>query len=243
MVARSQRFQGAINKAKVSCVNGGESVQNHFPQDEKVVTRSQGGGSVQEDYKLSRYACYLIAQNGDPRKEQIASAQKYFAIKTREAEVVIPKALEEIEVLKLRVELVTVEQQLLDTRHYLTTALPKVVGDRTLGVTEVKDIEYRDRIISGNEIINAGDTINKTELCRRYGVLTKDYKMQILHLVETGRGKVHETWVHPEIAIDFAEWLSPEFSSFVKRIFIRYLKGDRARKDKIYSRSNFPIGS
>ena len=128
------------NKAKVSCVNGGQLIKNHFTASGKMVERAQGGGSVQDDYNLSRYACYLIAQNGDPRKEQIASAQKYFAIKTREAEVVIPKALEEIEVLKLRVELVTVEQKLLDTRHYLTTALPKVVGDRTLGVTEVKDI-------------------------------------------------------------------------------------------------------
>lgn len=205
-----------------------------------MVTRAQGGGSVQENYNLSRYACYLIAQNGDPRKEQIASAQRYFAIKTREAEVVVPKALEEIEILKLRVELVTMErekaiteQKLLDTRHYLTTALPKVVGDRILGVTEVRDIEYRDRIISGNEIINAGDTINKTELCRRYGVLTKDYHLRISQVVEAKPGKVPETWVYPEIAIDFAEWLSPEFSSFVKRIFIRYLKGDRVRRDKI----------
>lgn len=169
--------------------------ENHFPASRKMVTRAQGGGSATSDYKLSRYACYLIAQNGDPRKEQVASAQRYFAIKTREAEVVIPLALEEIEVLKLRVELVTVEQKLLDTRHYLTTALPKVVGDRTLGVTEVKDIEYRDHIISGNEIITAGDTINKTELCRRYGILTRnakpDYKeMQLIGrklLVKNGR--------------------------------------------------------
>jgi hypothetical protein len=68
-----------------------------------------------------------------------------------------------------------------------------------------------------------------------------DYKVGIPDLMETGRGKSSETWVHPEIAIDFAEWLSPEFSSFVKRIFIRYLKGDHARRDKIYSRSiQFP---
>ena len=69
-----------------------------------MVTRAQGGGREQDDYNLSCYACYLIAQNGDPRKEQIASAQRYFAIKTCESEVVIPKALEEIEIIKLRVD-------------------------------------------------------------------------------------------------------------------------------------------
>ena len=107
--SKYERFQNAISKAKVSCSNGGEVVQNHFSTSGKMVTRAQGGGSVQEDYNLSRYACYLIAQNGDPRKEQIASAQRYFAIKNREAEVVIPLA--EIEILKLKVELVTRERE------------------------------------------------------------------------------------------------------------------------------------
>jgi hypothetical protein len=68
-------------------------------------------------------------------------------------------------------------------------------------------------------------------------LLTKDLDLRISQVIETRLGKDSETWVHPEIAIDFAEWLSPEFSSFVRRIFIRYLKGDRARRDKIYSRS------
>ena len=101
--AKYQRFQNAINKAKVSCSNGGQLIDHHFPGGGKMVTRAQGGGREQDDYNLSCYACYLIAQNGDPRKEQIASAQRYFAIKTYESEVVIPKALEEIEILKLRV--------------------------------------------------------------------------------------------------------------------------------------------
>ena len=190
--AKYERFQNAINKAKVSCSNGGEPIENHFPASGNLVTRAQGGGSVQENYNLSRYACYLIAQNGDPRKEQIASAQKYFAVKAREAEITIPKALEEIEVLKLRVKLVTMErekaiaeQKLLDTRHYLTTALPKVVSDRILGITEVKEIEYRDRIISDNKLINDSDTINKTELCKRYGILTRNGKPDYKKLNDT----------------------------------------------------------
>ena len=68
----------------------------------------------------------------------------------------------------------------------------------------------------------------QSQRCKRtIDVLVRESDITISDVVETRRGKVHETWVHPEIAIDFAEWLSPEFSSFVKRIFIRYLKGDR----------------
>lgn len=59
----------------------------HFAKAGNLVERSQGGGSSQSDYKLSRYACYLTAMNGDPRKTEIAQAQSYFAIKTREAEL------------------------------------------------------------------------------------------------------------------------------------------------------------
>ena len=62
--------------------------------------------------------------------------------------------------------------------------------------------------------------------------------MQILHLVEAKPGKVPETWASPEMAIDFAEWLSLEFSSFVKRIFIRYLKGDHTLAAEILARDH-----
>lgn len=80
------KFEGVIDRAKQACSNTGNSVDNHFICFEKVVKRPQGGGSAQVDYKLSRYSCYLIAMNGDPRKLEIASAQSYFAIKTTEAE-------------------------------------------------------------------------------------------------------------------------------------------------------------
>lgn len=65
-----------------------------------------------------------------------------------------------------------------------------------------------------------------------------DLEVGIPDLMEVRRGKDSETWVHPEIAIDFAEWLSPEFSSFVKRIFIRYLKGDRTLAAEILARDH-----
>ena len=83
-----ERFQNAIDKAMEACKNAGEIVENHFPGAGKMV--SLGSGSVREvsDYMLTRYACYLIAQNGDSRKPEISFAQNYFAVQTRVAEIV-----------------------------------------------------------------------------------------------------------------------------------------------------------
>lgn len=80
-----QRFEGAINRAKESCEKAGNKPSEEFLA--APLKTSEAGGRPGDDYILSRYACYLIAQNGDPRKLEIAQAQTYFAIKTREREV------------------------------------------------------------------------------------------------------------------------------------------------------------
>ncbi|MDP2933193.1 MAG: DNA damage-inducible protein D [bacterium] len=80
-------FENAIAKAIVSCQQSGNKPDYHFARARKPIPG--GKGAIQEvpDYQLSRFACYLIAQNGDPRKSQIAAAQKYFAIQTRRQEI------------------------------------------------------------------------------------------------------------------------------------------------------------
>jgi phage antirepressor YoqD-like protein len=80
---RWERFADAISRAKVAAHNSGHDVAINFPGAAKV---SGERGPAQADYHLSRYACYLVALNGDPRKPEIAAAQTYFVIKTREAE-------------------------------------------------------------------------------------------------------------------------------------------------------------
>lgn len=81
-----ERFADAIGRAKVAAHNAGYVVAEQFPGAGKKVTVGSGAERTIEDYHLSRYACYLIALNGDPRKDEIARAQTYFVIKTREAE-------------------------------------------------------------------------------------------------------------------------------------------------------------
>lgn len=82
-----ENFAKVIDRAKLACNNSGFEIQDHFPEVRKMV--EIGSNTVREllDYELSRYACYLVVQNGDPRKEVIALGQTYFAIQTRRQEV------------------------------------------------------------------------------------------------------------------------------------------------------------
>ncbi|MFN6072837.1 MAG: BRO family protein [Bacteroidota bacterium] len=81
-----RNFINAVEKAKLSCNTLCYAVFDHFVEVNKIVKIGSGAERKQDDIMLTRYACYLIAQNGDPKKEQIAFAQSYFAIQTRKQE-------------------------------------------------------------------------------------------------------------------------------------------------------------
>jgi len=82
-----RRFEQAVERAITSCKESGNPPEHHFAGAGKPITGGKGAVQVVEDYHLSRFACYLIAQNGDPRKPEIAQAQQYFAIQTRRQEL------------------------------------------------------------------------------------------------------------------------------------------------------------
>src|SRR3990167_3041017 len=82
-----RRFENAIRKAITSCEQSGNEPSHHFASAGKMVGIGSEASREVPDYHLSRFACYLIAQNGDPRKPEIANAQKYFAIQTRRQEL------------------------------------------------------------------------------------------------------------------------------------------------------------
>lgn len=82
-----RRFEDAIKRAATSCEQSGNNPEYHFAGVGKMVDLGSGSTREIEDYHLSRFACYLIAQNGDPRKPEIANAQRYFAIQTRRMEL------------------------------------------------------------------------------------------------------------------------------------------------------------
>jgi DNA-damage-inducible protein D len=109
--ARWENFAQVIEKAKTACKTAGFEVTDHFLDITKKVSLGLGAEREIEDIALTRYACYLIAQNGDPSKDQIAFAQTYFAVQTRKQEI-IEKRLGEVERLTARRKLTFSEKEL-----------------------------------------------------------------------------------------------------------------------------------
>ena len=83
-----RNFELIIHKAQISCESAGINASDHFAEVSKLVPIGSGAERAVKDYMLTRYACYLIAQNGDPKKEEIAFAQSYFAVQTRKQELI-----------------------------------------------------------------------------------------------------------------------------------------------------------
>ncbi|MEQ1603922.1 MAG: DNA damage-inducible protein D [Pyrinomonadaceae bacterium] len=106
-----ENFEKVITKAKEACTNAGEDVADHFPDVRKMVDIGSGAERPIDDILLTRYACYLTAQNGDSRKEEVAFAQNYFAVQTRRAELIEQRLLD-FERIKAREKLSRTEKQL-----------------------------------------------------------------------------------------------------------------------------------
>ncbi len=105
-----ENFEWAIKKAKISCWEAWNRILDHFPDVRKPIISWKWGTQYVVDYHLSRYACYLIAQNGDPRKQEIAFAQAYFAVQTRKQEIIEQK-LVDMERLRARKKLTITEKE------------------------------------------------------------------------------------------------------------------------------------
>lgn len=109
--AQWRSFEAVIEKARIACKNSGHNSEDHFARVRKMVDIGSDAKREIDDIALTRYACYLIAQNGDPSKDQIAFAQTYFAVQTRKQEI-IEKRIAQIERLTARRKLSLSEKEL-----------------------------------------------------------------------------------------------------------------------------------
>lgn len=150
-----ERFHDSIERAMQTAINSGHSVENNFPGAGKV---SGSRGPAQKDFHLSRFACYLVAMNGDPRKPEVASAQAYFAIQTRVAETQAPARELSFEEKMLEV-MGTLQAKVSAQHEQLAIVAPKAESfDAFLSATGDYDVRDAAQLLHRDHGIEIGRT-------------------------------------------------------------------------------------
>ena len=158
-----RNFSQVVSKAKTACKTSGHAVSDHFADVSKMVDIGSGSGREIDDVMLTRYACYLIAQNGDSRKEQIAFAQTYFAAQTRRVEL-IEQSIPEQERLSARKKLTQTEKELPEVIYEQTGqdrnfGIIRSKGDQALFGNRTKQMKAKWKVSNNRPLADFAPTI------------------------------------------------------------------------------------
>src|SRR3990172_3346446 len=176
-----RRFENAVQKAKMSCQQSGNEPDYHFAGAGKPIKGGKGAIQEVQDYHLSRFACYLIAQNGDPRKPEIAHAQKYFAVQTRRQEL--------SEVLAADRERLEIRKQAAEEFKALSGAARQAgVQDRMFGI-------FHD---AGYKGMYGG--LGRDAITARKGIPTKENLMDRMETTELAANQFRMTQARDKLA-------------------------------------------
>lgn len=195
--AQWRRFEDVIRKAKLACVNSNYNISEHFADIGKTIPMPKGATKIVLDYKLSRYACYLIVQNADPRKKVIALGQTYFAVQTRKQEL----SEEEYERLSEDEKRLYRRKQIKDGNYLLNKMAAKVGvknfdkfhnsgykglynGETADDIAKRKGLRYREDILDNmgsDELIANSFRISQTEQSLRNNNINKEIDASNTH--------------------------------------------------------------
>ena len=158
-----ENFEKVIKRAMQACELSGQNIVDHFPDVRKTIEMPKGAEKTISDYMLTRYACYLIAQNGDSRKEKIAFAQTYFAVQTRKLEI-IEKRISEFERITARKKLAQSEKELSSVIFEQTGGGQNFgiiisKGDKALFANSTNQMKARWKVSSGRALADYAPTI------------------------------------------------------------------------------------
>lgn len=230
-----RKFEWVIERAMLACKNSKQKPQDHFVGADKMVSIGSDAERRVKDYRLTRYACYLIAQNGDPRKEQIAFAMSYFAFQTRKQEV-LEARISEIERLLDREKLTNTEKEFSRLIYesgidHAGFARIRSSGDVAFfGGKSTKDMKQKLKVADGRALadflpsitIKAKDFATEiTNFNIRKNGLAKEANITSEHVKNNKkvRGLLLEEWIRPES-------LPPEED--LQKVKRRIAKQDRA---------------